>query len=539
MTAMAPNHVPSAGREAGQRRGPRRKGAGRGAAGEWVAFLPRFVARTLLMTVAAMLFWAVLPALFGWHATTVMSDSMAPRLLRGDVVVSLPIDGARVAVGQVALFDDPDHPGRLRMHRVIKVGSDHTLTTKGDANPSADSTPVKASAVHGVGVLRVPLIAYPIVWLHERDLAKLGVAGAGLAVTVALAFPAEPRRRRRHRSSRPHSGLPTAAITFAAAVAVAGLAAGAIATPAHAAFSSTSGTGTSSFAAAAAFQTASPTTVTAAQLGISPATPGTSIVDASIPVDSAGTIASPYNPCVTVHITSTSGSQKWEVKVNSTQAPYNSAPVSAWNLQLNGATTGRIVSGPDANGYVYITGAESVSLLYPFGSTDWLTKQAVNTPVAPGQVATLYFCISIGASNTAPVLPAVDAASGATNYTVSAPTLVGAGGGAPTADYACAAVTVTGYYPHFWIGYKFSLDWTALIQAAQTSGQISPTIATALAAKTLGSQWAQSSGPSATAVKESAPSTPGHAVYDVTSTGISGNGAITNGVSVTLHGCTS
>ena len=69
MTAMAPNHVPSAGREVG-RREPRREGAGRGAVAEWAAFLPRFIARTLLMTVGAMLFWAVLPALFGWHATT-------------------------------------------------------------------------------------------------------------------------------------------------------------------------------------------------------------------------------------------------------------------------------------------------------------------------------------------------------------------------------------------------------------------------------------------------------------------------------------
>jgi signal peptidase I len=241
---------------------------GRDAPESWATFLPRLLARTALMTVGAMLFWAVLPALFGWHATTVMSDSMAPRLLRGDIVVSMPISGHRVVPGQVALFDDPDHAGRLRFHRVIDVGPGHVLTTKGDANASPDSTPVDPSAVHGVGVLRVPYLAYPIVWLREGRLVPLAVVGTALATALALALPrgttprADGRATTRGCPSRPHRravrAIAIAALLAGATAAVAGT----VATPAHSSFTSRTAAPAATLTAASAFPcfTAAPAT---------------------------------------------------------------------------------------------------------------------------------------------------------------------------------------------------------------------------------------------------------------------------------------
>lgn len=142
-------------------------------------------ARTVLWTVALLALWCVLPAAAGWSATTVASDSMAPRLRTGDVVAAAPIDGDDAVPGQVLLVDDPDHHDRLRLHRLVRSG-DEGLRLRGDANPAADSSPVSPEAVHGVGVLRVPGVGLPGLWLRQGDGAPLLLLAAAAAVVAAL-----------------------------------------------------------------------------------------------------------------------------------------------------------------------------------------------------------------------------------------------------------------------------------------------------------------------------------------------------------------
>lgn len=169
-------------------------------------------ARGVLAAVFGMLFWAVAPMAIGWHSTTVMTGSMQPSLDVGDVVVSKTVEPRELRKGQVLLFDDPDHAGVLRLHRFDTLNADGTLTTKGDANPAADSTPITRSAVVGVGYLRVPFIGTPITWAARGDTAALAGLSAALLVVAALAVaPAAPREgspngrdghRARHRAPR-------------------------------------------------------------------------------------------------------------------------------------------------------------------------------------------------------------------------------------------------------------------------------------------------------------------------------------------------
>ena len=111
---------------------------------------------------------------------------MLPRLHVGDVAVSRPLRGRAPAVGSVLLFDDPDYPGRLRLHRFTRVDDAGLLVTRGDANREEDSSPITLSAVHGVATLRVPWVALPVVWVRERRWAPLGAAVAALAVLTLL-----------------------------------------------------------------------------------------------------------------------------------------------------------------------------------------------------------------------------------------------------------------------------------------------------------------------------------------------------------------
>lgn len=153
---------------------------------DWGRVVVATLARGLVATLLGLALWAAAPAVIGWQPTTVMTGSMEPRLVPGDVVVSRPTTASEARVGQVLLADDPDQAGHLRMHRFVERGAGGTLVTKGDANPQRDSTPLEASAVHGVGFLRIPLVGSPIVWLRDGEWHKLVLLTLGVAALLAL-----------------------------------------------------------------------------------------------------------------------------------------------------------------------------------------------------------------------------------------------------------------------------------------------------------------------------------------------------------------
>ncbi|NQW86309.1 MULTISPECIES: LamG-like jellyroll fold domain-containing protein [unclassified Frigoribacterium] len=150
-------------------------------------------ARTVLWLGVLLALWCVVPAALGWHVTTVASDSMAPRLLTGDVVAAAPIDGDDVTPGQVLLVDDPDRSDRLRLHRLVSHESGG-LRLRGDANAAPDSSLVDAEAVHGVGILRVPWVGAPGLWLRGGEVVRLVMLATGVAVLVGLARLDHPTR---------------------------------------------------------------------------------------------------------------------------------------------------------------------------------------------------------------------------------------------------------------------------------------------------------------------------------------------------------
>lgn len=153
-----------------------------------VGDLPRLLlavsARTVLWSVLLLALWASLPAAFGWHVTTVVSDSMAPGIRTGDVVAAMPVDPDDLEAGRVLLVEDPDHRDRLRLHRLERIEPDGGLRLRGDANPTADRTAVEPAAVLGVGVLRFPWIGLPGVWIRGGDWTALLLAGVVTAVLV-------------------------------------------------------------------------------------------------------------------------------------------------------------------------------------------------------------------------------------------------------------------------------------------------------------------------------------------------------------------
>jgi signal peptidase I len=171
----------------------------------WTAFAVSALARTALGILSLLLLASTVPALAGWQSSVVMSGSMAPAVEAGDVVVVRPGAAEDLESGQIVLVDDPDVPGRLRLHRLVGI-EDGLLRLQGDANPQPDGTLVDPSAVHGTGAYSLPAVGLPMVWAAQGRALPLAATGAGVAALLALALlhrapggdarPAPSRRRR-------------------------------------------------------------------------------------------------------------------------------------------------------------------------------------------------------------------------------------------------------------------------------------------------------------------------------------------------------
>lgn len=133
----------------------------------------RFYLGLVPLFIASATIWAALavsvPALWpGWTALAITSDSMAPSIRRGDIVIAAPYGSGVLGPGSVIVFEDPGG-GSLLTHRVVEVNGDGSYLTQGDANGQPDSTPVHPEQVIGVGRFLVPFFGLPMVWAQQGD----------------------------------------------------------------------------------------------------------------------------------------------------------------------------------------------------------------------------------------------------------------------------------------------------------------------------------------------------------------------------------
>ncbi len=184
-----------------------------------VRLITGIVGRTWLWFLAGCLLVTLVPILFGWRPYVVESDSMAPRIKAGDVVLSAPIPTAAATdlVGHVITFDDPNIAGRVLTHRVVSVTEDGTLRTKGDANGQQDSQPVAMASVRGLGRLLVRYVGLPFIWVHDGAwlwlglfLASLFLAGWAVSRDREEELPESPDPDDWGGDDRPAAGAPTA-----------------------------------------------------------------------------------------------------------------------------------------------------------------------------------------------------------------------------------------------------------------------------------------------------------------------------------------
>src|SRR3954447_12015248 len=133
------------------------------------------VARVWLWFLAGCLLVTFVPVLFGWRPYIIESGSVGPPIKVGDVVLASPETDPQRLLGHVTTFNDPDRPGKIKTHRVIKINEDGTLQTKGDANLTPDSGAVALDQVRGIGRLLVRWVGLPLIWFTTGAWLKLAL----------------------------------------------------------------------------------------------------------------------------------------------------------------------------------------------------------------------------------------------------------------------------------------------------------------------------------------------------------------------------
>lgn len=118
----------------------------------------------IVFVTAIFLINALIPFLTGSEkALVVLSGSMTPIMLAGDMIVVESVNPNELAAGDVIAFRDPGGRDTFVTHRIIKIeekGEKRIFRTKGDANEEEDSFKVPDSDVVGKLIFVIPFAGY-------------------------------------------------------------------------------------------------------------------------------------------------------------------------------------------------------------------------------------------------------------------------------------------------------------------------------------------------------------------------------------------
>ncbi len=136
------------------------------------------------------------PILFGYRPMTVLSGSMEPTYPVGSVVYLKETPFEDLQVGDAITFALGD-TGAVATHRIVEINEKgKTFVTKGDANPSNDTSAVSYSDVKGkVSDIAIPVLGYFLSYI--RHWYFIAIMAAILIINMLLSSSDENAKKRR------------------------------------------------------------------------------------------------------------------------------------------------------------------------------------------------------------------------------------------------------------------------------------------------------------------------------------------------------
>ncbi|MEG0578085.1 MAG: signal peptidase I [Bacilli bacterium] len=147
---------------------------------------------TIVIVVLASIY--VVPKVFGYHPTAVLSGSMEPIYPVGSLIFVQDIDPATIVKDDIITFS-MGNGNTAVTHRVINVNDDQTFQTKGDANNVEDGTAVSYQRVIGkASNFAIPILGYIAVYMNT----PIGyiIIGVAILTLLVLSFIGESPKKR-------------------------------------------------------------------------------------------------------------------------------------------------------------------------------------------------------------------------------------------------------------------------------------------------------------------------------------------------------
>jgi signal peptidase len=169
----------------------------------WLRRIVDIALITLILVVLAGVVLGKIVPLTGRETLAIGGRSMEPAIPIGSAIVVVPVDPAGLAAGDVVSMRVAEANAIFthRIESVVDRADGRYVRTKGDANPDADPTLVKASAIIGRVELSVPYMGYLLALLSIPTgvIFVVGLAATLLAIAWLLEslepIPGADRRR--------------------------------------------------------------------------------------------------------------------------------------------------------------------------------------------------------------------------------------------------------------------------------------------------------------------------------------------------------
>ncbi len=130
-------------------------------------YIFKFILSILVLFIGALLYFSSGSNNLDQKFYVVSSDSMSPKLSKGDLIIEKP--ASDLAVGDIVSFKSPNDQNTFITHRIVRESFEDEpfYTTKGDNNSAEDPWRISSDMVVGEISWSLPLIGYPILFLKS------------------------------------------------------------------------------------------------------------------------------------------------------------------------------------------------------------------------------------------------------------------------------------------------------------------------------------------------------------------------------------
>ena len=126
---------------------------------------------TVILLIFLTITIALTSGVFKYYALAIGSDSMNPKIKKGDVVIVEKITQDNIGslkVGEVLVYKYNDIVVVHRIIKMEKINDNYYFRTKGDNNNTEDAWTIDQVSVVGKAVTMIPYAGIPTVWLSEE-----------------------------------------------------------------------------------------------------------------------------------------------------------------------------------------------------------------------------------------------------------------------------------------------------------------------------------------------------------------------------------